>query len=207
MLVRFIGDVHGKYRQYKNLIKNIPSIQVGDMGVGFIRKQGPNVGETYSNPPYYKMIKGNHRFIRGNHDNLTICKKHSQWIPDGTVENKMMFIGGANSIDREYRTEGYDWWEDEQLSTIELNNIHNIYFDNKPEIMVTHDCPEEVCYLLNKTYLESAPRTRQALQQMFETHKPKLWIFGHWHMSFEYNLFGTKFICLNELEFKDIEIA
>lgn len=35
MLTRFIGDVHGKYPQYKLLIKDgPPSIQVGDMGVG-----------------------------------------------------------------------------------------------------------------------------------------------------------------------------
>lgn len=34
--MRFIGDVHGKFKSYKTLIKDIPmSIQVGDMGVGF----------------------------------------------------------------------------------------------------------------------------------------------------------------------------
>jgi hypothetical protein len=33
-----IGDVHGRFRAYKRIIKSAPaSIQVGDMGVGFAR--------------------------------------------------------------------------------------------------------------------------------------------------------------------------
>ena len=49
--MRFIGDVHGKFTQYKRLIADVPaSIQVGDMGVGFRRISGYRDGEEYSNP-------------------------------------------------------------------------------------------------------------------------------------------------------------
>ena len=50
-------------------------------------------------------------------------------------------------------------------------------------------------------------RTRQALDAMFDIHKPDLWLFGHWHDSQDRNVMGTRFICLNELEYKDIEIG
>lgn len=122
----FIGDVHGKYDRYKKILEaSPPTIQVGDMGVGFRRTQGPRTGEFYSNPPHYAMKLCNARFIRGNHDNPGACKDHSQWIPDGWVEDldgrKTMFCGGATSIDRAMRQEGYSWWPDEEMSHAELN--------------------------------------------------------------------------------------
>jgi len=67
MQATFIGDVHGKYQQYKKLIRSSPStIQVGDMGIGF--RRWPH-GEFQTNPPYDLMVETNARFIRGNHDN------------------------------------------------------------------------------------------------------------------------------------------
>src|SRR5687767_13552182 len=107
MLIRFIGDVHGKFEQYKRLIKDTTnSIQVGDMGVGFLKTSGPRVGEETGNPPHYAMVRGNHRFIRGNHDSPAACSRHSQFIKDGTVEGNMMFVGGALSVDKHLRQEG-----------------------------------------------------------------------------------------------------
>ena len=42
---RFIGDVHGKFGRYNTILKDattahIPTIQVGDMGVGFLSPYG-----------------------------------------------------------------------------------------------------------------------------------------------------------------------
>lgn len=207
-IIRFIGDVHGRYEPYKRLIADVPaSIQLGDMGVGFRRKSGPNVGEAYGNPPHYAMVAGNHRFIRGNHDAPAACQTHSQWIPDGTVENDMMFIGGALSIDKEWRHEGYDWWPDEELSIAELNILVDVYAATKPRIMVTHDCPEVAAMaLMNRTKLDYPSRTRQAFQSMFEVHQPEKWLHGHWHLSSRRVINGTRFICLAEHEFLDVEV-
>jgi hypothetical protein len=206
-MIRFIGDVHGKYRQYKKLIKDVPkSIQVGDMGIGFYRTDGSPV----TNPPYYAMEKGEHRFIRGNHDNPSSCKKHLFWIPDGWSEDNMFFVGGGLSIDRGFRVEGYSWWKDEELSADEFMEIQEKYIETKPDIMVTHDCPEffaqRIMGAFNITKLNDPSVTRNSLQCMFEHHKPKLWIFGHWHVSIDTEVLGTRFICLKELEHKDIDI-
>ena len=213
----FIGDVHGKFRQYRELIRDKKNtIQVGDMGVGFRWAHGPKEGEFTQNPPFDAMVEGNHRFIRGNHDNPSVCRGHKQWIADGRVENDTMFIGGAVSIDRAYRTEGYSWWPDEELSTKELNELVDKYDDNLPEIMVTHDCPESIAEImvglvptisngLAKLDPQHASRSRQAFQSMLDMHRPRLWVYGHWHTSFDRVIDGTRFVCLAELEGREIE--
>lgn len=210
--MKFIGDVHGKYARYKNLIKKSKdTIQVGDMGVGFRKLNGDcHDSNFHVNPPYDRMVEGNHRFIRGNHDNPTVCKNHSQCIDDGHVEGDMMFIGGAVSIDRAFRQEGYNWWADEELSHKELINLTDKYIQVKPRIMVTHTCPEfltsTMAYAANRgEKLTGFPSvTQQAFDGMIYHHRPELWIFGHWHVDFDSIIDGTRYICLDELSTIDI---
>jgi hypothetical protein len=42
--------------------------------------------------------------------------------------------------------------------------------------------------------------TGWALQELYNIHQPKLWIFGHWHRSKTIQHGKTKFMCLDELE-------
>ena len=94
MKYTFIGDVHGKYDRYKKIMKSCTdSIQVGDMGVGFRQYIGHEIGKMYPNPPYDRMVEGNHKFIRGNHDNPATCRSHTQWIQDGYTETTDMTGG------------------------------------------------------------------------------------------------------------------
>jgi hypothetical protein len=213
-IIRLIGDVHGKFRRYSTILDNspYPTIQVGDMGIGFRNAHG----DFSANPPYDKMLAGGHRFIRGNHDNPAVCAKHSQYIPDGTVEDNIMFVGGALSIDRVYRTEGWSWWDDEEIDGEGLELARIIYKKAKPEIMVTHECPESIAEMIvatipcvgnGQTKLDPrfASRTREAFDFMLGHHRPKLWVFGHWHVPFDTIVNGTRFICLPELAIVDID--
>jgi hypothetical protein len=73
--------------------------------------------------------------------------------------------------------------------------------------MVTHDCPESIARNLFLEMKISFPSiTRQALDGMLNIHRPNIWIFGHYHQSIDTVINGTRFICLNELEYKDINI-
>lgn len=217
-IIRFLGDVHGKFQPYKTILKNSPhpTIQIGDMGIGF--RKWPH-GEPSANPPYDAMVAGGHKFIRGNHDNPAVCKRHTQYIADGTIIDNMMFIGGALSIDKAYRVEGFSYWSDEELSTQELDQMIDIYIATKPEIMITHETPESIAELMvgtvdprtkmfspGKLDPRFASRTRQAFQSMFELYQPKLWIYGHWHIPFDEAINGTRFICLPELATIDIDM-
>jgi hypothetical protein len=212
-ITRLIGDVHGKFQRYKTLLADSPhpTIQVGDMGVGF--RRWPH-GDASANPPHMQMVAGGHRFIRGNHDNPATCKTQSQYIPDGTVENGVMFVGGAVSIDRAYRNEGYSWWPDEELSEDELLGLIGNYCIDRPRVMITHECPESIAGMIvahlcggnPKMDPRFASRTRIAFERMLSIHAPKLWIFGHWHVPFDYIHQGTRFICLPELSFIDVDL-
>lgn len=197
--MRFIGDVHGKIKQYLKLIEDCDSsIQVGDMGIGFVK---------------VPKIEGNHKGIRGNHDNPNMAVRHPNFIKDGTFwENEsIFFLGGAWSIDWEWRQE-YEmnfgkriWWPNEECSVPKLQKIIDYYEECKPEVMVTHDCPTIMAHEIHSQHEWDKSKTRQALDRMFEIHKPKLWVFGHHHVNLMRDIDGTRFICLAELSFVDIE--
>lgn len=203
-MTKFIGDVHGKFNQYKKLIReNRDTIQVGDLGIGF--RRWPH-GEFTQNPPYDEMVAANARFIRGNHDNPSICRNNTQWIKDGTVEGDCMFVGGAFSIDWQYRYNEFSWWEDEQCSEEQFMEFFKLYQETKPRVMVTHDCPHEVIkYIPSSAKFDIPPSyTGKMLTHFWQTHRPEIWVFGHHHHSLDINLLGTRFVCLDELEMKDL---
>lgn len=216
-LTRIIGDIHGKFYDYeveclkmgfRHKTDNVPSqsVQLGDFGVGFF--------SDFWHEDLYNWQTENptHRFIRGNHDSLSKCREMPGWISDGKVENDVMYIGGAWSIDREWRTEGVDWWTDEELSVQELDNFISVYQITKPRILITHDCPTSVAYnmfiangnSLTGTY-QVKTRTGEALQAMFEAHQPDFWFFGHWHYTRQSTVNGTRFVCLGELDYVDAD--
>ncbi len=193
--MRFIGDIHGDMDKYLELIKGCEnSIQVGDFGAGFVPLPDP------ANLPLC------HKFIRGNHDSPYCCRLSSHWIKDGTWDelHKMMFIGGAYSIDQNWRTPMISWWPDEELSYEELSGLISEYDFRKPEVMVTHDCPDSIRQHFFR--IHESTKTSAALQSMFEIHKPKLWIFGHHHRFKNEIIKGTRFICLGIDETCDIDI-
>ena len=203
MIIRFIGDVHGNWKRYKKIINDCDvSIQVGDFGVGF---------SGHSNPPYDPMKKGDHKFIRGNHDNPSVCKKHPFWIPDGTmIHDKIFCIGGAKSIDAQYRTEGLNWWINEELSYKEFLILCDVYEKLKPSVVVAHEMPESLTYIVcskcNLTKYDDPSITRQFLDNILEIHKPDLFIHGHWHVNHHTVYQGVEYIGLGELEHVDLEL-
>lgn len=210
MKIRFIGDVHGYKNELKLILDNLPSdidsvIQVGDMGVGY------GQGGYWHNSLEEMLLKVNGRFIRGNHDNPSKCKEMKTWIKDGTYENGIMFIGGAWSIDYTFLERGVSWWPDEELSYEEFYQLIGLYDYLRPRIMVTHDCPHSVSKRLfidtGKSFSSGQyiTRTGTALQEMFEAHKPDLWIFGHWHNNVDEVIDRTRFICIDEMSYVDID--
>lgn len=208
MKTRIIGDIHGHWYDYHLLTSTIKhsSIQVGDFGIGFN-------GEYWEDRVNDHHQSGQHRFIRGNHDDPSKCKNSMVgYVPDGLIENNTMFVGGAWSIDHAWRTEGENWWRDEELSYKELHQIIDIYAVTRPEVMISHDCPTLAAYhmfvksgkAMHKTL--HLTRTGEAFQTMFELHQPKYWFFGHWHHTLQYDLNGTHFHCLGIDDFVDFDL-
>lgn len=199
-----IGDVHGRTDTYQKIVRRLPpgqrSIQVGDMGIGF---KGVGLHE----------MSQEHKWFRGNHDNPTKCREHVNYLGDyGYLpEDKLFWLAGAYSIDRNYRVEGVSWWNDEELSIEELGKAVNLYEETKPEYVLTHECPSEAAIFMLQSLIGqyfngkkdcANSRTAQALQLMYEIHQPKEFVFGHYHVDKTFHLkqdSRTKFTCVAEL--------
>ena len=214
-LTRLIGDIHGQIQEY--LVYGIdkfegPTIQIGDFGVGFGQSDywHERINQLHTDEP--------HRFIRGNHDNPAKCKEMVGWIKDGTVENDVMFIGGAWSIDNPdappgwyKRTKDIDWWDDEECSDEQFAQMLDVYSVVKPRIMITHDCPHNIATeMFWDTGFLKGPRyntrTGDFLQKLFELHQPEAWYFGHWHNTMQHKHGNTNFHCLGIYDFVDVEL-
>lgn len=192
--ILIIGDVHGKIDNYWKIINNtkLPSIQVGDFGF-----------KKHHEWHLKNIDSSKHKINFGNHDDYTFLEeKHS--LSDYSINDKYMSVRGADSIDKGYRIEGVDWWSNEELDYFQMQNAIDLYIENKPNIMITHDCPQCIREYLFGIFDKSI--TSNGLGAMFEYHKPKVWVFGHHHISKDVNIMGTRFICLGELETIELDV-
>lgn len=218
-MLRIIGDVHGLIdaprkdgfsynkngsgRTYLNLIKGCEhTLQVGDMGYG----------ESF----HQKMSQINektNRVILGNHDDYNRIIPHS--LGDFGFTNiggeSFAFLRGANSIDKAYRTADLDWWANEELSYTQGNEARNFFYNLKNvNIMVTHECPSFLLdngHIITKFSGKVLPSyTSKLLNHIYIDMKfhVNTWIFGHHHIDFNEVIYGTRFICLNELAYVDV---
>ena len=194
-MITLIGDVHGKYEHYHKIVRQTErhpyTLQIGDFGFKY---------DTLKNVDSTK-----HLILPGNHDHYDTCYNHPHFLGDYgyTSLNRIDFFyyRGAYSIDRQYRTIGIDWWDNEEVKIENFMNARELYRDIKPEVMITHDCPQDIALQM----LEPGQRvyeniTSWALQELYNIHQPKLWFFGHWHRSVKIQHGNTQFVCLNELE-------
>jgi len=191
-MLRLIGDVHGKLWEYEKLLTcEHPTVQIGDLGAGFLPI-----------PEY----EDKDRFLRGNHDSPDVCRNMTNWIPDGTVEGTVMYIGGAWSIDHANRIPGISWWHDEELSWPELQRMIEIATTEIPRIIITHDAPTAAIegHLMRGKRIQT--RTTAALDVILEYAPPALWVFGHWHKTVRHSVGPTTFQCLGELDYIDVDL-
>lgn len=194
MSLTIIGDVHGKYERYYKIIRQSDThphtVQLGDFGFKY---------NTLTN-----LDPNNHKVLGGNHDNYDIIHKYPHYLGDYGIsivgEVEFFYYRGAYSIDRQYRTIGIDWWEDEQVSIEQFMKARELYRKHKPKIVITHDCPEQIAYQMLKPHQKVYQNmTGWSLQELFNIHEPDLWIFGHWHDPRIIQQGKTKFICIDEL--------
>lgn len=185
----FLGDSHGFLPDISLFPTDHPTVHVGDLGIGF------GIGVDTVFPP-------NFSFIRGNHDDPSICQNMPTYLGDFGVREDLSlgFISGALSKDREKRIAGVDWWENEELSYVQFAETLAIIEQFKPKIIVSHDAPSFL-------FKHEASVTRKNLQFLFEhVHRPQFWVYGHHHYSSIQESLGTTFIGLDINEFYTIEI-
>lgn len=98
-------------------------------------------------------------------------------LPDGRV---VMFMGGAESVDKDQRRLGFDWFPEEVISLSDLDRA--MEYKGKVDIIISHTCPREFI-VGTKTSGKISDPSRHALSYLLEHFKPSQWFFGHWHKS------------------------
>lgn len=191
MKLLLIGDVHGLVDKYNTLLKRHKperSLQLGDFGF-----------KQHHQWHRLNVNARKHKVLLGNHDDTNMLRSEHVTRDYGIDEpTDGYYMRGAYSIDRHRRTEGKDWWADEELSYSQCQQAIDLYAKHHPQYVLTHDCPEIARNNLFDIWQPT--RTSQALQTMWEIHHPRLWVFGHHHRSVDVTIDGTRFVCLNELE-------
>lgn len=217
MVTRFIGDTHGNTELLWKAIKDYEAgiisciYHVGDIGFGF----NDNELETIVN--YIRIHHTPFIMIRGNHDNPKhwvfnhkndMDYRQEAGIASGYYRKHPMqfIINGAFSIDQHNRTEGVDWWREEEHTVIEFNMLADEFIHKAPITVISHEAPAQALTSFNFSFAKQESRTKQALTAMFENHKPWLWVFGHYHTSLDVKIDGTRFICVAKDSYIDLEV-
>lgn len=204
--IRVISDIHGKYKEYLEIVAGCEySVQLGDLGY--------NNKFVEQNVDYSK-----HKFFPGNHDNheTDYSLKNCLGRFGSYVLNNVnfFFLAGGYSINQKSLTLGIDYFDNEELSHRESYDCLNAYQREKPSILITHEPPR---FLVPEFSDPEALRhfnlpdnfesyTSLLINELYEIHRPKIHIYGHFHRSWRKHINGTQFILLNELEYYDLKV-
>lgn len=168
-MIYITGDCHGSMERFESIRYSFNSsdkiIVLGDFGAIFFNERMTQPIDQIEKPilSYLSDLPCEILFIDGNHDNIDRLKDLPEIYRYGnkvgevshnvfylkrgnvyTIEDKtFMCMGGATSIDRGNRTEGVNWWRDENPNNrewfklmLELERVHN-----KVDYVLTHTPP------------------------------------------------------------------
>jgi hypothetical protein len=196
-----VGDVHGHIPEYLALLASLPpsscSIALGDLYLGRSGIKLP-------------VLSPEHKFLRGNHDSPSSAAANPSYLGNfGYVEeHDIFFLSGA--ITASWRVLGNSkyWYRDEELSEAELGEAVELYAKVTPRTLIAHEFPQEAVpeilrglignYFAAKT--DCIKSRCRALQKMIEVWRPESFYGGHYHISRTFDLNGTRYRCLRELE-------
>jgi hypothetical protein len=144
-------------------------------------------------------------FVDGNHENFDLLQALPlnldgsaqvapaiTYLPRGyrtklSSDRSLAVLGGANSIDREYRVDGVSWWQQESITSADLEALGSAHAD----VMIGHDAPLAVPPLdamLESTAshwsaegLAYSDEGRRNFHKGFLQVRPTLYLGGHYH--------------------------
>jgi len=147
---------------------------------------------TMGNHDNYVMYDAMETHTDGDYDgwkfdpefyNILYATRGQRWEREGV---SFVSLGGANSIDRYGRIEGYNWWSDEQIG---YGDVYRTREGGYADVMITHEAPEGV--QLTDTHrsddkwkardVEYANQSRASMRQAVDGVKPGILFHGHYH--------------------------
>lgn len=198
-----IGDTHNPKNYFRviNMLdemaednEEIFTIQLGDMGIGFVGNVFPKTWNT------------NHVFIRGNHDDPAKASAHTNYLGDfGYIEKwDLFYMGGAYTPDYAEQRTGANFFPDEELDYSLMMKAYDLYNKVRPRFVVTHDAPHNIVQLIHPYVIQN--KTIQILENMLRIHQPTTWFFGHHHVYGEYRYGPTNLICVPMNQYIEVNL-
>lgn len=205
------GDTHqsidisklnaNNFPQQKELTKDDYVIICGDFGMVWNNSDEEMWWRNWLNTRSFTTL-----FVDGNHENFDLLEEFpiSEWnggkiqfINESVIHlmrgqvytingNKFFTMGGATSIDKQFRIEGKTWWKQEIPNKEEFDEaLNNLNKHNwKIDYVITHTASmnimEEMRYIKENNPLNSF---FNMLEQDLEY---KHWYFGHFHDDIEF---------------------
>jgi hypothetical protein len=214
--VMFLGDTHGNLPWLRHAFVEAARrgcqviVQCGDFGYWEHTTKGRVFLDRASD------LTREHNiplvWIDGNHENHSVlranyapgCKRHEptvegfwtirpgvSYAPRGHVWTwelvTFLALGGAYSIDEQWRTEGESWWPEETITEGEV--IRAIGDGTTVEVMVCHDapagCPGTIpgdgTWDRKKDAWPESLANRERVKAVMNVRRPKLLVHGHYH--------------------------
>lgn len=215
------GDRHGDYAGLSLFCEGMETtkqdvlIVLGDNGANFFGDERDEKLKKQLDqfPITFVMVKGNHDmrpstagcgyelmdvslgdtltgsfWIQREHPSLLFAKEYGPYVILG---KQAYAIGGAYSIDKDYRLEmqflgnkNYKWFADEELSDDEMLIAGVEVRDLQPHYILSHTCPlSEEPY--DRTDLNLPPECIRMEKWMdgFKDIPYRHWLCGHWHIN------------------------
>lgn len=205
-MIYITGDTHRDFYRLRNIEKNKDNMLIilGDAGINYCLNEEDNKLKKYLNDMNIKLfcIQGNHEerpenistykeidmfdgnvFVEEEYPNLIFAKNGELYKIDG---KKVLVIGGAYSVDKEYRLlYGHRWFKDEQLTEEEQNSILEKYKGKHVDIILSHTCPMK--YEPAEVFMQGIDQTKvdNAMEMFLDKIEENVdydkWYCGHYH--------------------------
>lgn len=210
MIWHITGDTHGRFNRFDKYQfanpENHAVIILGDAGFNFYLNKTDNKNKKVVNNYGFKVycVRGNHEErpekVPGIHPFYdeevkgVVLKEvrypNIRYFIDGNVYtiqgHTFLILGGAYSIDKDYRIENnYPWFECEQLTEKEKSRIYNEVKGKSFDFVLSHTCPiswEPTDLFLNYINQSKVDKSMELwLEEIKNIIGFKVWLFGHYH--------------------------
>lgn len=208
MKILVVGDSHANKAWMLNNVFTAAAthdvdliLQVGDFGFWPRLPGGLDFIKTMKFAPVpVWFLRGNHEdhpglFEYGNEPGIVEVAANLYWLPDGTPLDfdgvSGLVCGGAHSIDKNYRKEGINYFESEEITD---EAIEMCRAQGQVDILFSHDAPAgyRIPGLMSDdllpydwaTELPACHDSRMSMLRVAENAKPKAVIHGHYHRTY-----------------------
>ena len=209
------GDWHGNREWALSVIKRVPQLlageqtrlilQLGDFGI-WPGTEGRRYLDSVS--AVLDLVNAQLWFVDGNHEDFpqlarlaggtvaggrvavrpNVChlQRGHRWQWHGRT---WLACGGGVSLDKAGRTEGIDWWPQEEITSAQETAITA---SGHADVMVCHNCPSGVAHAFGRPPSWWAPADlarndahRERLQRIVDAVRPAHLMHGHLHRAYQ----------------------